>query len=279
MSKALAAVSVLVSVVSVGVAVWALDEARQARTLADAGPAARGRKDALEARLERLEAQAGSPGRAPTPYLGEGVAGSGSASMPGIPGTSADPARAALDGPPPEEGLRALVRQTVKEEIDTRQKEQKEQGAGKDETRGEGRKPPLSQVAAELDLDDAQREAVHQAVIRGQEETIALLRTPTPGGRVPIDDLLKAFLEKPEVARERAMEVFAMLATEKVPGSEETYAQRLEGVKKSTAETFRRSFTPEQFKAYEKTGQDPLEIQVPDSPWIQIIQEAWKKNR
>ncbi len=271
MSRAWSAVSVLVSVASLGVALWALGEARQARS-----PSGGAGGDALTSRVERLEARFATARTTPPAPLGEAVVGPATASMPGMPGSGADPARAALDGPPPEEGLRALVRQTVKEEMDARAGESVE---AKAENPGEGRKPPLSQVAAELDLDDSQREAVHQAVLRGQEETIALLRTPTPGGRVPLDDLLKAFLDRPENVKESVVEVFGMLATEKVPGSEETYAQRLEGVKRSTSEAFRRTFTPEQFKAYERTGQDPLEIQVPDSPWIQVLQDAWKKTR
>jgi len=271
MSKAWVAVSALVSVASLGVAMWALDEARQAHSQAGGGaaPAAAAGSEALEARIAHLEERAAAGGTIAAAPPG----GSVDMPPPGAPGAALPP------GVPPEEGLRALVRQTVREEADAREKERAEGKAGKEPPPGEGRKPPLSQIAAELDLDEAQREAVHQAVLRGQEETLALLRTPTPGGRVPLDDLMKALLEKPENARTQMVEVFGMLATEKVPGSSETYAQRLEGVKKATAENFRRTFTPEQFKAYEKTGQDPLEIQVPDSPWIQVLQDAWKAKR
>ena len=128
-------------------------------------------------------------------------------------------------------------------------------------------------------LNESQREAVHRAVIRGQEEVIGILRTATAGGRVPLDDILEAFLEKPESAQARMVEVFGMLATEEVPGTDGTYAERVDLVKKSALESFRRSFTPEQFRAYEKTGQDPLEIQVEDSPWVPVFQEAWKRKR
>lgn len=270
MSKAWVAVSALVSVASLGVAVWALDEARQARSQTGGGavPAAAARSGALESRVAKLEERVAASGTIAAPPPG------GSFPMPpaGSPGAALPP------GAEAEEGLRALVRQTVREEADAREKEKAEGKAGKAQPPAEGRKPPLSQIAAELDLDEAQREAVHQAVLRGQEETLALLRMPTPGGRVPLDDLMKVLMGPAEGQKERVVEVFGMLATEKVPGSSETYAQRLEGVKKATAENFRRTFSPEQFKAYEKTGQDPLEIQVPDSPWIQVLQEAWKRR-
>jgi hypothetical protein len=193
-------------------------------------------------------------------------------------------ARAALDAPPPEEGLRTLVRQVVQEEAEARRKDEEAAAAAapkekaKDARFGEGKRPPLTQVVAELDLDAAQKDAVREAVLRGQEETISILRQPTPTGRVPLDDLLKVLMGPAEGQQERLVEVFGMLASEKVPGSGETYAERVEKVKGATAEAFRRSFSAEQFKAWERLGQDPLEIQVPDSPWIRVLQEAWKKK-
>jgi len=36
---------------------------------------------------------------------------------------------------------------------------------------------------------------------------------------------------------------------------------------------------PADFHNYRDTTQDPLEIQVPDSPWIQVFQEVWKRRQ
>ena len=141
------------------------------------------------------------------------------------------------------------------------------------------RKPPLSQFASELDLQPGQRESVHRAVHQGQEGMIALLRTPTASGRIPLDELLDTMLGKPEEAREKLVEIYGMLATERVPGSDRTYSERVESLKGETVESFRREFTAEQFKAFEKTGQDPLEIQIPDSPWGPVLKEALQRRR
>jgi hypothetical protein len=287
MGRGWVAVSVVLTAGSLAVAGWALEEAREAReearSVAQPGGVTAARVEAAENRLARIEEAL--PSRGPSvPGVRGGVdAGAGvpPGATPGTPAT-ATPGEPGppLVLPPPgsperkaaEERLLGFIRQAVHEELEARKRE----GAGQPAAE---KKPPLSQFAAQLELDDSQREIVHRAVVSGQEEVIGILRTATAGGRVPLDDILKAFTEKPEENRDRVMEVFGMLATEKVPGSAETYAQRMDAVKKSTAETFRRSFTQDQFKAYEKMGQDPLEIQVEDSPWIEIFKETWGRRK
>lgn len=274
MSRPMLLASLALSFASLAVAGWALmenaalrEEAAAAKPRADsAAPADAARIEGIEDRLRRLEAVViGLPGGGP-PLPGEAPP----AAHAGAADADADPAR--------REPLRALLRDLLREEREAEAAAGKGDGAKPADGGGE-RKPPLSQFAAELDLEPAQRETVHRAVLQGQEGMIALLRTPTAGGRVPMDDLLSVLLGKPEEAQPRMIELFGMLASEKVPGSEGTYAERAEALKREAVETFRREFTAEQFKAFERTGQDPLEIQVPDSPWIGILQEAWRRTK
>ena len=279
MSRALLAAGVALSVASLALAGYALQENAALRAEiaavrrsvpggAAAGAGAADAADAMESveervvRLEALLAGGTSDGAPPPAARGP----------PGGPGPGAlSPAAAAP--------LRALVKDLVREEVAAREAEAVKAGE-KASPPGE-RKPPLSQFAAELELEPSQREGVRLAVLKGQEEMIGLLRTPTAGGRVPLDDLLDVLLGKPEEAQPRMIEIFGMLASEPVPGSGsgETYAARIEGVKRDAVEAFRRDFTADQFKAFEKLGQDPLEIQVPDSPWIEILQEAYRRHK
>ncbi len=275
--------SFLLAACYLAVAGWALEEAREARE------EARRSADKAVATVSMLVEADGRnaahpkvvlPGPAPAPPGARAGAAAGAPAAVGPGDKAPTEAGPSLVLPPPgsperkaaEEGLRAFVRQAVHEELEAR----KAEGGGPAPAE---KKPPLSQFAAQLELDDSQRETVHRAVVSGQEEVIGVLRTATAGGRVPLDDIVKAFTDKPEENRDRLMEVFGMLATEKVPGGAETYAQRMEAVKKGTVETFRRSFTPDQFKAYEKMGQDPLEIQVEDSPWIEVFKETWSRRK
>ena len=279
MSRALLAAGVALSVASLALAGYAPQEtaARRAGGAAGGPPAPGGAAagagaadaaDAMESveervvRLEALLAGGTSDGAAPS-------------AGPGAPGAAGPGALSPAAAAP----LRALVKDLVREEVAAREAEAVKAGE-KASPPGE-RKPPLSQFAAELELEPSQREGVRLAVLKGQEEMIGLLRTPTAGGRVPLDDLLDVLLGKPEEAQPRMIEIFGMLASEPVPGSGsgETYAARIEGVKRDAVEAFRRDFTADQFKAFEKLGQDPLEIQVPDSPWIEILQEAYRRHK
>ena len=55
--------------------------------------------------------------------------------------------------------------------------------------------------------------------------------------------------------------------SEKVPGTDQSYAERIEAVKQSMRETFKRDWTRDQYLEFEAWGVDPTEIQdVPGSP-------------
>jgi hypothetical protein len=267
-SRALAA-GVALSLASLAVAGWALHRASADRDRAgspvpaggESAGAAASRLDRLEERLARLEESAAAHPPGP--------AGASTAA----PGSAADP----IADPAAREPIRALVKEVLREEQEARAKEGAKDEAAK--PAGAERKPPLSQFAAELDLEPAQRELVQRTVHQGQEGMIALLRTPTASGRVLVDELLDAMLGKPEEARAKVLEIYGVLSSEQVPGSDRTYAQRAEALKRDAVESFRREFTADQFKAFEKSGQDPLEIQIPDSPWTAVLQDALRRRK
>jgi len=275
MSRSLIAACIALSSASLALAGYALHENSSLRTELAATRRAQPPRDgraaaddegdggSVEARVSRLESLLASGSTADG-----GSAAAGTASGDGTAG-ALSPAAAAP--------LRALVKDLVREEVDARAAA--EAKAGKAAAEPGPKKPPLSQFAAELELAPAQKEGVHLAVLKGQEELISILRTPTESGRVPLIDILGALMGKPEETQPRMIEIFGMLATERMPGSGDTYSVRVEALKKETVEAFRRDFTPEQFKAFEKMGQDPLEIQVPDSPWIGILQEAYRRGK
>jgi len=276
-SRTLVAVAAALSVTALGIAAWssmetaalreevrALRRDREGRAPA-AGAAAGGA--AAEGPGSEAVAEGGLP---------PGRGGGAPSGEPG-PGSPGEAAARVAAGTGSRESLRGVVRDLLREEMEARAA--KEAAAGAKPPAAPSGKPPLSQFAAELELTGAQRDEVRQAVIRGQESMIALLRTPTAEGRVPVDELLDAMLGKPEEAQPKVVEIFGLLATETVPGTEETYAKRIEAVKRETVEAFRRGLTAEQFQAYEKTGQDPLEIQVPDSPWVEVLQDAYRRRK
>jgi hypothetical protein len=273
----MAPAALVLAAVSLALAGAALRDAREAREEARAGPRKSG------ASGERREAPGGSRDGAAGPQEKEpafqGWSGAGSAKSAEAARTEAEAAARAFPGLPagsdPAEALRPLVRDVVAQELKARDAAAEAAGGRKEEEK----KPPLSQVAAVLGLTDAQEEAMREEIVRGQSEVIDLLRLPMSDGKVPVDEVFDVLLGEPEKARARMIEVFGRLLSERVPGGTETYAERWEAMKKRTNEGFARALTPEQFREYEKMGQDPLEIQVPDSPWIRVLQEAVERRR
>ena len=143
------------------------------------------------------------------------------------------------------------------------------------------KKPPLSQFAAQLGLSDVQRDGVQREVLRGQVQIMEALKVPAADGTVFLDQLVDVFVDMasgpPEQAQARMVGVFSRLMTERIPGREETYSVHIETIKKGVSETFRRDFTPEQWVAYEKMGQDPTEIQVEGGPWQELMAKVGER--
>ena len=70
---------------------------------------------------------------------------------------------------------------------------------------------------------------------------------------------------------ERGKALFTRIVQEKIPGTDETYAQRVELVKGRLRETFKRELTPKQHGVYEAWEMDPTEIKdIPGSPWKEL---------
>lgn len=174
---------------------------------------------------------------------------------------------AALD----DERVKELLGSMVKEEVTRQQSLDMEA-------------PPLSQVAATLELEAWQREQVQREVLNGQKETLALLSTPTKDGTLMIDEIMTTYINAqalpPEQAQASLMKFYGRLMTEVVPGTGETYAQRMAAVNSRVSDGLRRSFSQDQWTEYEKMGiTDPTQIQVEGSPWEKAFQEYSRRQQ
>jgi hypothetical protein len=146
----------------------------------------------------------------------------------------------------------------------------------------QNKKPAIDVLASVLGLDDAQRRLTEAEVIRGQREAYAILDIPTADGGNLMDELV-------EVAAGSVAfpgtdpgwgAWFVKVITEKIPGSDETYAARIEAVKATVRESFRESWSAEQFAKYREWGVDPIEIQkVPGSPGEELERRFMERAR
>lgn len=87
------------------------------------------------------------------------------------------------------------------------------------------KKPAFHQLAGALDLDADQEEKLRGDLMGMKEEAFALLSEERDDGIVPMEEIQKAEA-LPEHDPERA-QIFMSLFTKKIPGSDETYMQRL----------------------------------------------------
>lgn len=260
------AIALLLAAVALGVAVFALTR-EQARP-PERTPVRTNRVAALEAevaelRLEvaRLQAEQGAHEsfRPPMGVPSPGAAG----------GETASPEAIAEDNPE----LAAIVDDAV----DRKTK------AAFDELRIKGnKKPPIDAFASVLDLTDEQRAVTERVVIEGQRELHAILNTVTADGTNLMDELVEIAAKGiAEPGKDHGWgKWIGRLISEKVPGTDTTYAARIESVKAAMRERFKHEWTKEQFREYQEWGVDPTEVQnVPGSPNEGIMRRITERAR
>lgn len=270
----------LFALVVAGSALWIREDERRDRAL-DEGA----RWRALEDRIASLERRPGtdvatsaaSTAGAPPDGERSGAVVPGSTATGVMSGGGGAVARGTA-GDADIDAYREVVRRTVREELANLERERRESGGGI----GGGEKDDrasLATVAAQLGLDEAQRQAMERELRDGQEAMLALLKQPASDGTVFADRIADAFLVPQERMGGALIEVFAAMAATEVPGTGQTYALRAEGVQKTIREALKRELPPDRYRAFEALGKDPTDIEIPESPWMEILAEAHRRSR
>lgn len=209
-----------------------------------------------EAEIAQLKREVASlrarlPGRIP----GE-VAGSDSAIVPTDTGEVAHPQELAGG----DETLKAIVDDAVEKKTER----------VIDELRLKANKKPAMDVFARvLELTEEQRAATERVIVEGQRQVHEILNLPTHDGTLLMDELVEIFAKRiAEPGKDHGFgRWIARVLSEKVPGSEDTYAARIEAVKSNMRATFKRDWSAAQYREFEEWGVDPTEIEkVPGSP-------------
>ncbi|MDF1703057.1 MAG: hypothetical protein P1V36_18055 [Planctomycetota bacterium] len=272
MNNPLVVVALLLAVGAAGVAGYA----------ATREPAAGGDVDArllaVEDQLSRVEAELGALRAASRPPP----------SLMGLSPTAEDPAvgaaqRAAAEAAAAatqeplviEEGAKAeALRELVNEAVEKKAAQMRAMRE---------KKPSLDSFAAVLELDEAQREKVARDVVASQQEIRTLLEIPAEDGTVFLDelvDILAGGIAQPGSGKERGAALFGRLMSEKVPGTDETYAAQAEAVKARLRTSFQRDFSTTQYATFEAWRMDPTEIKdIPGSPWKDLEGRVLERAR
>jgi hypothetical protein len=173
-------------------------------------------------------------------------------------------------GVPDAERLNALIKKQVEAQVK----------AGKVRER---EKPSLGAVASHLKLTDVQRAEMEREVLRGKQGIFDTLSIPAADGTVftdqIVDTIVTVITKGEKEANPQFMQLFMRMGVEKIPGTDETYAQRMDDIKKTVTDAIRRDLSPEQFAEYEKmrVAKDPTEMQVEGGPWEKIMAQVGAK--
>jgi hypothetical protein len=136
------------------------------------------------------------------------------------------------------------------------------------------KKPSADVFARTLELDEEQRASMERQVVDAQNQIRDLLRTRTADGTDLLEELVEVMAEgiaNPGQNQGAGAKWFQRVMTEKVPGTDQTYAMRAEAVKATLRQGFQREWRPEQYKRFEEWKMDPTEVQgIEGSPWKEV---------
>ncbi len=264
--QGLSAVALLLAVAAAGVAGYTLMQDRS-----DPGDFA-GRLDAVEDQLSRIEArlaaQAARQDEQPPTLMGHKFEEG--------PGPAKGTEEAALEVVYDETTIVPVPLEAEGEAGERLQKlidKAVEKKAAQMQTM-RNKKPPIDVFAKILQLDDEQVAAVQRDVVRAQHAIKDILEIPAEDGTDFLQELVEVMangMANPGKDPGRGGRLFGRLMSEKIPGSDETYAARVEGVKGRLRESFKRNWTQEQYKTFEAWQMDPTEVQnVEGSPYKDV---------
>jgi len=131
------------------------------------------------------------------------------------------------------------------------------------------KKPAMGVFASALELTKEQEKAAERVIVDGQRKVLEILETPTADGANLMDELVETFAKSfARPGQDNGMgRLFMRIASEKIPGTNETYGTRIESVKRDMHTAFKRDWTEAQYKEFEQWGLDPTQIEkVPGSP-------------
>ena len=263
MNNGLSVLALLLGLAGAGLGGYALLQER-------ADPAeARERIAALEERVERLQRQGEDRRADAAPSLTSGISiptrtqapAEGSAVDVVAEGGETGGPTSAQEGPITEAAVQTLVDKAVQKK------------AAQMRTM-RNKKPSLDAFAKVLELTEAQRAAAERQIAQSQHDIRSILETPADDGTVFLDEVVETMalgMAKPGQARAAWGKLIGRLTSEKVPGTDETYAVRAEAVKSRLRESFQRDWSKQQYATFEEWKMDPTEVQgVENSAWSDL---------
>lgn len=152
--------------------------------------------------------------------------------------------------------LQGVVKDQVKEEMSKLKRKKK------------GEDISIKYLADELKLDPYAQERATLYYNECKDRGLELLTAPREDGGNFMDDFARA-----ELTGEGGKEVWGRLFSDRIPGTDQTYFQRLVEISEETTQNIRTLLTQEQMENYGSYEVDPFKVNTGYDPFENYIQE------
>lgn len=143
----------------------------------------------------------------------------------------------------------------------------------------------FDEAIVQLDISDAEKEAVRDAVKKCKKAQLETLDVPTKDKRIMSEELIDAFIkaqDDAEKAQAELQKIFIFLSTEKVPGDEKgrTYVQVIEDHKKVMRTAIQKILSPADQQRLTAIHADWAEFELgEDDPWTELYVSRMTKKK
>lgn len=147
-----------------------------------------------------------------------------------------------------------------------------------------GKEPPLSAVAARLELEEVERGALEDILRQKKNEFMTLLKSPRADGTNMLeefaDEIIGVMVSGDEQkAKQTFMKFFQRLAAEQVPGTEKTYLAEIVRMQAETRDSFKTALSEKQYQAFEALGiENAMDIKIPNEPIEIYLQQRMQAS-
>ncbi len=152
--------------------------------------------------------------------------------------------------------LQGVVKDQVKEEMSKLKRKKK------------GEEISIQYLAEELKLDTYAQERATLYYNECKDRGLELLSSPREDGGNFMDDFARA-----ELTGEGGKEVWGRLFSDRIPGTDQTYFQRLVEISEETTQIIATLLTQEQMESYGSYDIDPFKVNTGYDPFENYIQE------
>jgi hypothetical protein len=171
------------------------------------------------------------------------------------------------------EGLAAAGGDELAARLEKRMGEQMERLSARQRNRDEkgNWKPPMSDLARELELDEQQAQDVTRVIDAGRDRAFLIIQTPRDDGTTLLEEFAEDLKQGDQGAA--TMRFFGRLANEKIPGSDSTYMARLGELNGEIDRELGEVMSAEQHKRMHELQVELLEVKTGYDPFGAFVVE------